>query len=60
MKRKDTKHIWQIAPDKVLLYIQKVSIIFLFLNENISCVYSLEVPQQGTFSEYPQHVFVEK
>ena len=30
---------------------------FLLLNENICCGYSLEVPQQGTSNEYPQHMF---
>ena len=27
-------------------------IFFLFLHENICCVYSLEVPQRGTSNEY--------
>ena len=27
--------------------------IFLFLQENICCGYSLEVPQQGASNEYP-------
>ena len=30
---------------------------FLFLNENIYCGYSLEVPRWGTTNEYPQHMF---
>ena len=30
-------------------------ITFLFLNENICCGYSLEVPQRGASNEYPQH-----
>ena len=33
-----------IAPDKALFFIQKVLIFFLFLQENIFCGYSLEVP----------------
>ena len=32
-------------------------IFFLFLNENICCGYSLEVPRRGTSNEYPQHMF---
>ena len=31
---------------------------FLFLYWNICCGYSLEVPQWGTFNEYPQHIFL--
>ena len=30
---------------------------FLFLNESISCGYSLEVPHGGTSNEHPQHMF---
>ena len=30
---------------------------FLFLNENICCGYSLEVPWWGASNEYPQHMF---
>ena len=30
---------------------------FLFLNKNICCGYSLEVPRRGAFNEYPQHMF---
>ena len=29
----------------------------LFLDKNICCGYSLEVPQWGTSNEYPQHMF---
>ena len=36
---------------------QNVSIFFLFLEENIHCGYSLEVPLQGASNEYPQHMF---
>ena len=43
-----------IATDK-----RGIHIIFsLFLHENICCGYSLEVPQQGTSNEYPQHMFL--
>ena len=35
-------------------------IIFLFLNENICCGYSLEVPWRGTSNEYPQHMFLSR
>ena len=31
---------------------------FLFLNKNICCGYSLEVPRRGTSNEYPQHMFL--
>ena len=31
---------------------------FLFLNKNIRCGYSLEVPQGGTSYEYQQHMFL--
>ena len=30
---------------------------FLFLEDNICCGYSLEVPHLGTSNEYPQHMF---
>ena len=40
-----------IATDKVLFFIQKLLISFLFLNENICCGYSLEVPRRGTSNE---------
>ena len=42
-----------IASDKRGIHI----IFFLFLNENICCGYSLEVPL-GTSSEFPQHTFL--
>ena len=45
------------ALDKALFFNQKVSIFFLFLNENICCGYSLEAPQRGASNEYPQHIF---
>ena len=34
--------------------------IFSFLDKNISCGYSLEVPHQGTSNEYPQHMFLSR
>ena len=46
-----------IALDKMLFFSPKVLIFFLFLQENICCGYSLEVPQQGTSNEYSQHMF---
>ena len=47
-----------IALGKVLIFFnQKVSIVFLFLNKNICCVYPLEAPQRGASNEYPQHMF---
>ena len=33
-------------------------IFFLFLNENVCCGYSLEVPWQCASNEYPQHIFL--
>ena len=41
------------APDKMGF---PQYIIFLFVHKNIHCGYSLEVPQQGTFNEYPQRM----
>ena len=35
-------------------------IFFLFLNENICCGYSLEVPRRGTSDEYPQHMYLSR
>ena len=32
-------------------------IVFLFLDENVCCGYSLEAPCWGTSNEYPQHMF---
>ena len=31
--------------------------IFLFLNKNMCCGYTLEGPQAGASNEYPQHMF---
>ena len=31
---------------------------FLFLNKNIFCGYSLEVPRQDASNEYPKHTFL--
>ena len=47
-----------IALDKALFFHQKMSIFFLFLNENICCGYSLQGPHRGTSNEYPQHTFL--
>ena len=44
------------ALDKALFSTKKVYL-FLFLNENIYCGYSLEVPRRGASIEYPQHMF---
>ena len=30
----------------------------MFLHINVCCGYSLELPSQGDFNEYPQHVFL--
>ena len=35
----------------------KYQYFFLLLHESIYYGYSLEVPQQGTSNEYPQHIF---
>ena len=43
-----------------LKHIKRVGIrlkVFLFLDKNIFCGYSLEAPHQGTSNEYPQHMF---
>ena len=32
-------------------------VVFLFLDENICCEYSLEVPWRGASNEYPQCMF---
>ena len=34
-----------------------IYIFFLFLEENICCGYSLEVPRRGASNEYPHHTF---
>ena len=34
--------------------------VFLFLNENICCGYSLEAPRRGASNEYSQHVFLSR
>ena len=46
-----------IATDKALVFIQKMLISFLFLDENIHCGYPLEAPRRGASNEYPQHMF---
>ena len=38
-------------------FTQKLLISFLFLNKNICCGCSLEVPRRGTSNEYLQHMF---
>ena len=45
-----------IATDKALFFIRKM-LIFLFLNKNICCRYSLEAPRRGASNEYPQHTY---
>ena len=35
-------------------------VVFLFLDENICCGYSLEVPLQVTSNEYTQHMFLSR
>ena len=34
--------------------------VFLFLDKNISCGYSLEAPRWGASNEYPQHIFLSR
>ena len=41
-----------IATDKELFFVRKMLIPFLFLNKNICCGYSLEVPCWGASTEY--------
>ena len=52
------KNACGIGLDKSLFFNQKVSIFFLFLDENICCGYSLEAPHRGASNEYPQHMFL--
>ena len=51
-----------IGVDKMCFFvffsIKKVLIIFLFLNENICCGYSLEAHRLGASNKYPQHMFL--
>ena len=47
--------IYFIATDKRDIH----TIFFLFLQKNIYCWYSLEVPQRGTSNKYPQYVFID-
>ena len=49
-----------LAPDKVLFCSYKNIDIFLFLQENVCCGYSLDIPRWGTSNEYPQHTFLWK
>ena len=41
-------------------FIRKLLVSFLFLNENICCGYSLEVPRWGASNEYPQDMFLSR
>ena len=44
--------------DKAFFFQPKITgIFFLFLDGNISCGYSLDVPQCGGCNEYPQPMF---
>ena len=56
----ETSKKHHIALDKALFFNQKVAIFFLFLDKNICCGYSLEVPRWGTSNEYPQHMFLSR
>ena len=47
-----TFHAIFITTDKVLFFIRKMLISFLFLQENICCGYSLEAPRRGASNEY--------
>ena len=46
-----------IATDEAFFSSKKMLISFVFLNKNICCGYSLEVPRRGTSNEYPQHMY---
>ena len=35
-------------------------VVFIFLDENICCGYSLEAPRRGASNEYPQHMFLSR
>ena len=48
---------WSKSTCPTKIYLLKIVIFFLFLEENICCGYSLEVPQWGTSNKYPQHMF---
>ena len=47
-----------IAKDKVLLCIDQKYWYFSYLSMKTCCVYSLEVPLQGTSNEHPQYIFL--
>ena len=40
--------------------LQTPALVFLLLDENICCGYSLEAPQGGASSEYPQHILLSR
>ena len=49
-----------VATDKKLFLFSSKKLLkfFLFLNKNKSWGYSSEVPQEGTFNEYPQRMLL--
>ena len=49
-------HTVYIAPDEAHFQ-PKINDIYLFLHENVCCVYSLEAPHRGASNEYTQHMF---
>ena len=52
------RFVYNIALDKVLYFIWKIILFFLFLHKNICCGYSLELPWWGNSNKYPQHMFL--
>ena len=48
-----------IAPDKMLFSTKNFDI-FLFSQQKTCRGYSLEVPNRGSYNDYPQLVFMEK
>ena len=46
------------ALDKTCFLTKKILVFFLFLQHNICCGYSLELPFQGNSNEYPQLIFL--
>ena len=42
---------------KMLFFNPKLLIYFFFLDQNVCCGYSIELPQPGASNEYPQCMF---
>ena len=46
------------VPDKALFLTQNQQHFSYFFKKKTCCGYSLEVPHQGTYNKYPQHMFL--